>query len=226
MSKKIKTKREYRSAVIQSGKINEENRTVDISFSSEQPVNRWYGNEILGHKSSEVDLTRLNDSAAVLVDHHGDQVGVVEKAQVKLKKGLAQIRFGAGVRASEVFKDIVDGIRKNVSVGYAVREMKLVEEKDKKQTFRATLWEPLELSIVSVPADQTVGVGRSEKEEYETKVPDEFKTKKKKAKPKKPNAKPEKKPTTRSKKKKDKEKKDTKSLAIARKKRLSLAKRS
>jgi HK97 family phage major capsid protein len=72
------------------------------------------------------------------------------------------VRFGKSVRAEEVFQDVaVDRIRQNVSVGYLIHEAKLVETKEGVETYRVIDWEPLELSIVSVPADPTVGVGRS-----------------------------------------------------------------
>lgn len=78
------------------------------------------------------------------------------------KRGHAILRFGRSGRAQEIFDDVVDGIRRNVSVGYWVHRMVLEEEDEEKgNTYRAMDWEPLEISIVAVPADVTVGVGRS-----------------------------------------------------------------
>jgi len=151
----------FRSFGIRKEDINTEARTVNLSFSSEQPVERWFGMEILDHNPDSVDLSRLQDSAPVLVDHSGDQVGVVMEAEVKNKKGFATLRFSQGKRGKEVFQDIEDGIRKNVSVGYVIRKFEETKEEGKEPVFRALDWMPLEISIVSVPADQTVGVGRS-----------------------------------------------------------------
>jgi len=153
----------YRSAPIDRAAVDEETRSVTLSFSSEEPVDRFFGTEILDHGRKSVDLRRLNSGGAVLVDHRtSDHVGVVEKAWIEDRRGLARVRFGKSARASEVFDDIRDGIRTHVSVGYRVHALKLVESGDQGDVFRVTRWEPLEVSIVAVPADPTVGVGRAD----------------------------------------------------------------
>lgn len=149
---------------VRAESINEDTRTVEMSFSSDEPYDRWWGVEILDHKSSAVRLGRLNGSAALLMDHNiRDQVGVVEKAWIKGKKGYAIVRFGKSARAEEIWQDVKDGIRKLVSVGYRIHELVLEKEKDGQATYRATDWEPYEISIVAVPADTSVGVGRDGK---------------------------------------------------------------
>ncbi|VWX56713.1 phage major capsid protein [Sphingorhabdus sp. 109] len=141
--------------------VDENTRTVELSFSSEEPYERWWGTEILDHGKSAVELGRLNGSAALLMDHNiRDQVGVVEKAWLKGKKGRALVRFGKSARADEIFNDVKDGIRKLVSVGYRIKKLVLEKEEDGECTYRALEWEPYEISLVSVPADTTVGVGR------------------------------------------------------------------
>lgn len=141
--------------------IDEEKRTVELSFSSEEPYQRWWGTEILDHKAGSVRLGRLNAGGALLMDHNTrDQVGVVERASIKGRKGLATVRFGKSARAQEVFEDVKDGIRKLVSVGYRIHELVLEKEKDGESIYRATDWEPYEISLVAVPADPSVGVGR------------------------------------------------------------------
>lgn len=141
--------------------INEEARTVELSFSSEEPYQRWWGTEVLDHKSASIRLGRLNAGGALLMDHNTrDQVGVVERAWIKGKKAYAVVRFGRSARAEEVFRDVVDGIRKLVSVGYRIHELVLEKAKDGVETYRATDWEPYEISLVAVPADPSVGVGR------------------------------------------------------------------
>jgi len=150
--------------------IDEESRTVEISFSSDRPVERFFGDEILDHSGSAVRLERLKASAPLLWNHDTDQViGVVENARIEDGRGMATVRFSKSSLGSEVFNDVVDGIRNNVSVGYVIHEMRLDSEDDNKATYRATDWEPLELSIVSVPADISVGVGR-EYEHFQTRV--------------------------------------------------------
>ena len=142
---------------------DQENRTVELAFSSEIEVERWYGVEILDHSPASVRLDRLRDGGALLVDHDwSDQVGVVESVSIDAdRRGRAVVRFGRSARADEIFNDIVDGIRKHVSVGYRVLAAQLQEVRDEyTDVYRITDWEPYEISIVSVPADTTVGIGR------------------------------------------------------------------
>jgi len=148
--------------------IDNDTRTVTVAFSSEEPVDRWFGKEILDHDAMSVDLTRLTTGGPVLVGHDmDDQVGVIESAHIDAdRRGRAVLRFGRSQRATDIFNDVVDGIRQKISVGYVVHEY--VENVDEGE-FRATKWEPLEVSFVSVPADNTVGVGRSVESKEEIK---------------------------------------------------------
>jgi HK97 family phage major capsid protein/HK97 family phage prohead protease len=143
----------------------EDARTVELSFSSEEPVLRWYGWEILSHEKGAVNMERLASGRAnVLVNHEpGDWVGVVESARVgDDKKGRATVRFGSGARASEVFRDVRDGILTSVSVGYSRDEMKLTRQKEgEEDEYTITRWTPIEVSLVTIPADSKVGVGRA-----------------------------------------------------------------
>jgi HK97 family phage major capsid protein/HK97 family phage prohead protease len=146
------------------GAIDAEARTVQVAFSSETPVRQWYGMEVLSHDPAAVDMTRLNNSGAVLVNHDwSDQVGVIESASIDADGvGRAVLRFGRSARADEIFQDIVDGIRKHVSVGYRVLEIVLSEQsEDGPDVYTVTSWLPYEISMVPVPADTSVGVGRS-----------------------------------------------------------------
>ena len=168
----VKTlKPQYRNFEIRG--FNEESRTVELSFSSEEPYDRYWGVEILDHSPTSVDLTRLNNAAPLLFNHNSDyQIGVVESANISSeRKGVAVVRFSRGERGDEIFKDVVDGIRKNVSVGYRIEEMMLESSENDTETYRVTKWMPYEVSIVSVPADNTVGIGRAEElEEMDVKI--------------------------------------------------------
>lgn len=172
VAKTIKTGLLHRAAEFDRATLNEEKRTVELSFSSEEPVQRWFGYEILDHKPESVDLRRINLGGPLLMDHNTrDQIGVIEEARIGAdKKGRARVRFGSSTRAKEIFQDVKDGIRTNISVGYRV--LKLVTEKIEKEveTLRATSWLPLEISIVSVPADTTVGIGRDDEPTFETTI--------------------------------------------------------
>lgn len=143
--------------------INEESRTVELAFASETPYERWWGIEILDLSAPSVRLGRLTAGGPLLMDHDSrDHVGVIESVQIGADRvGRAVVRFGKSARAEEVFQDVKDGIRQNVSVGYIIHKAVLVEQNDEKDTYRVTDWEPFEVSLVSVPADASVGIGRA-----------------------------------------------------------------
>lgn len=171
--RKIQSETYFRSLQIRKDKIDEEKRTVELSFSSEEPYERWWGTEILDHGKGSVKLDRMKNGAPFLVDHNTrDQVGVIEKAFIGSdRRGRAVVRFGRSGRAEEIFQDVIDGIRTKVSVGYQILKMVLEEEEEGHETFRVTSWRPYEASIVAVPADDTVGVGRSKKDaEQQTRI--------------------------------------------------------
>jgi HK97 family phage major capsid protein len=137
-----------------------EDRIYDFPFSSEQPVARYYGNEILSHEKGAADLSRLNDGAPLLFNHNPDRViGVVERAYIDddKRRGYARVRFSRNEFAQEVLRDVRDGIIRNVSFGYAIDKM---EERSSGE-FVATSWTPTEVSAVAIPADASVGFGRS-----------------------------------------------------------------
>lgn len=139
-------------------------RTVVLAFSSEAEVKRWFGVEVLSHAPGACDLTRLNDGGALLWNHvWDDQRGVVESAWIDADgKGRALVRLSKNQAGEELLVDLADGIKRHVSVGYFIRAVKLSEERDDGvDVYTVTSWEPYEISIVAVPADITVGVGRS-----------------------------------------------------------------
>lgn len=145
--------------------LNEQERTVELSFSSDIELERWAGViEVLDHSQGAVDLTRLLNGGPLLFNHDLDeQLGVVESATIGAdRKGRAVVRFGRGEFAEEKWQDVKDGILRNVSVGYRIKEVKLKETReDGTDVYVVTKWEPYEISLVTVPADGTVGVGRS-----------------------------------------------------------------
>lgn len=138
-------------------------RTVELAFSSEAPVTRWYGTEILSHDPAHVRLDRLNNGGALLWNHDwDDQRGVTDGARIDGdRKGRAVARLSRSEDGEELLQDLADGIKRHVSVGYMVHGIKLLEERDGVDVYLVDDWEPYEISIVSVPADTTVGVGRS-----------------------------------------------------------------
>lgn len=141
--------------------VDEEKRTVRIAVSSEEPVERSFGNEILDHNERSIDLSfARSGTMPLLLDHDPrQQIGVVEDVNLdgSARRLRATVRFGRNGLAKEVFDDVVDGIRRNISVGYHVNSM--VEEGA--NSYRVDNWLPMEVSVVSIPADRTVGVGRA-----------------------------------------------------------------
>lgn len=144
--------------------IDIEARTVPLSFSSEEPYERWWGVEILGHAPTEVDMTWMSSGRAPLLADHDmrQQIGVFQSAEISTdRKGRAVVKFGKSPRAEQEFQDVIDGVRSNVSVGYVINAMELVKQDGDLSTYRVTEWMPYEGSLVAVPADMTVGVGRA-----------------------------------------------------------------
>ena len=150
-----------RGMMFENTVIDEEKRTAQIAVSSEEPVERSFGTEILDHSERSIDLSfARSGTMPLLLDHDPrQQIGVVEDVRLdgSARRLRATVRFGRNGLAKDVFEDVVDGIRSNISVGYHVNSM--VE--DKTGSYRVDNWLPMEVSVVSIPADRTVGVGRA-----------------------------------------------------------------
>lgn len=147
-------------------------RRRTISFSSETPYRRFYGMEILDHGNGAVDLSRLNSVGVVLFNHDVDKVvGRVLRAWIEDNRGMAEIEFDSDEDAEKVFSKVQAGTLKTTSVRYAVDAWEEVKAGAASADGRfqgpcqiARKWTPLEVSIVSVPADASVGVGRDANE--------------------------------------------------------------
>jgi len=154
-------KMETRGMIFDTKVVDEEKRTVQIAVSSEEPVERSFGTEVLDHDERSIDLSfARSGTMPLLLDHDPrQQIGVVEDVRLdgSARRLRATVRFGRNGLAKDVFEDVVDGIRSNISVGYHVNSM--VE--DKTGSYRVDNWLPMEVSVVSIPADRTVGVGRA-----------------------------------------------------------------
>nr|DAD98685.1 MAG TPA: major capsid protein [Myoviridae sp. ctPT18] len=154
--------------------VDTDSRTVELSFSSETPYGRWFGDEILCHDEECINLERFNNGlGTALFNHDRDAVvGHVEKAWIEDNRGKALVRFDTDEQSETIFQKVQSGTLQGVSVGYAIYRYEVLEDEDTKSTngrfngpaYVVTDWEPLEISIVSVPADPTVGVGRSAEE--------------------------------------------------------------
>nr|DAE88718.1 MAG TPA: major capsid protein [Caudoviricetes sp.] len=153
--------------------VNEDNRTIELSFSSEEPYRRWFGLEILDHNSESIDLSRLNTIGTLLFNHDVDKViGKIERAWVENNRGKAIVKFDDDEESEKIYQKVKSGTLKATSVRYSVDVWEDVENGAVSSDGRfqgpcsiAKRWIPSEISIVSVPADPTVGVGRSFSEE-------------------------------------------------------------
>ena len=141
------------------GTIESEGNELIMSFSSEEPVQRYFGTEVLSHDQGAADLSRLNNGTApFLWNHNRDEVlGVVQNAEISEdRRGYATVKWSRNPNAVEKRQDVEDGIISQVSFAYQINEM---EERGDQMV--VTKWKAMEVSLVSVPADASVGVGRS-----------------------------------------------------------------
>ena len=151
----------------------EHNRKFTISFSSEEPYERYWGKEILDHNPAAVDLTRLNSIGVLLFNHNRDKViGKINRAWIENQRGMAEVEFDSDEKSEVIFQKVKGGTLKGVSVGYKIGVIEEVMPGKVSTDGRfngpcdvAREWMPYEISIVSVPADATVGVGRNLREQ-------------------------------------------------------------
>ncbi|BEO05055.1 phage major capsid family protein [Serratia marcescens] len=168
MNNKNQMKRE-----METSQINQSNKLIELAFASEIPVQREIGdrllNEILLCSPENVDLSRIQNKAAVLFNHDKDElIGVVESCSVDADKVCrASIRLSS--TAQEYQTMVEEGILTKVSVGYSILDYRIEGE-----NLLVTKWQPYEISLVSIPADDLKsGIGRSLEQEVEEETPAE-----------------------------------------------------
>ena len=165
---KNQTTRELAINAIRAVEGEGNERKFILSFSSEEPYERWWGTEILDHSDGAVDLTRLNEIGCLLFNHNRDDViGKVNKAWIETNRGNAEVEFDSDDESEKIYQKVKSGTLKGVSVGYKIDSWEEVVANKTSADGRFTgpceiarKWTPYEISIVSVPADPTVGVGR------------------------------------------------------------------
>lgn len=173
------------SGEIEGALGGEDSRRFTLSFSSETPYERWFGSEVLDHAEGSIDMSRLQQIGVVLYNHNRDDViGKINKAWTQDNRGMVEIEFDRDDFSEKIYQKVRSGTLKGVSVGYRVDNFEEVGEGRKSSDMRfdgpcyvARHWTPFEVSIVSVPADPTVGVGRSDDEGGEPDIiPDLYET--------------------------------------------------
>mgnify|MGYP001163365275 CR=1 FL=1 len=163
---------QIRAATIEIRRAEGDNAvSVSMSVSSEEPVltvamidDKWERvYEVLDHGDGSVDMSRCKDGLVVLDRHFGDQIGLIPAPKIENRKLGGRVEFCSGSRAQEIGRDAMNGLRRNVSVGYVVAPKSYRAEgvKDGIPVVRAMSWTPYEASFEPVPADTTVGVNRA-----------------------------------------------------------------
>jgi hypothetical protein len=149
------------------------NLVLNLSFSSEMPYLRtsWFDTpwvEVLGHNPDEINLEHLKKAGSLLLNHDSTALlGTVEGAWVQGGKGYARVRLSRREDLAGVLQDIQDGVLRNCSMGYQIYSRDFIRQTgDGTEEYRATSWAPMEVSLVSVPADPNVGLDRSNERRY------------------------------------------------------------
>ncbi|GIO08004.1 hypothetical protein J31TS6_40320 [Brevibacillus reuszeri] len=165
-----------RTLTLDRSTLNENERTVELSFSSEAPYERYFGSEILSHDPDAIDLARLQEVGVLLFAHGRDArygklpIGSIEKVWLdqSTRKARALVKFDDDEESDKIFQKVKKGMIKGVSVGYAVSSWEEVKAGKSSANGRhmgpayvALKWQPFEISIEPTPADPSVGVGRT-----------------------------------------------------------------
>jgi phage head maturation protease len=166
----------FRSINAQIRAVEDENsRNVVLSFSSEEPYERWFGTEILDHSDGACDLSRLEEVGVLLFNHNTDRViGKVIRTWIENNRGYAEVSFDEDEASDVIYQKVKSGTLRCTSVWYRVDSWEEVAANKTSADGRFTgpcsiarKWMPYEVSIVSVPADPTVGVGRNHNNQNE-----------------------------------------------------------
>lgn len=162
MTQEIKAgrlQRDFPSAQIEIKANGELPSALRFPASSEAPVDRWFGTEVLVHDQKSIRMDRMTKGAVPLLFNHdwGDPIGMVDVGAVRDRRLWVDAHLFQTERAKEVEAMIAGGLR-NVSIGY---QLHTLEEDKKAGVYRGTDWELLEVSVVTIPADPSVGLGRN-----------------------------------------------------------------
>jgi HK97 family phage major capsid protein/HK97 family phage prohead protease len=162
--KEIKLGTQFRSLSFRTegAELNEADRILKgVSISSDEPYERWFGTEILSHEKGAIRLDRVKNAAApLLFNHDRDQLlGKIMNPRVEGGKLRVDFKFSQSERGMAALREVQDGILTECSIGYMIHKFQVDEDTDE---YRAIDWEIHEASLVTVPADATVGVGRAD----------------------------------------------------------------
>lgn len=159
MNRELKGTTCHRTLTLDRLHMDQDARVVPASLSSEAEVERWFGREVLAHSAEAIDLTRAGSGLPLLFNHDSNvPLGKVRNVRLDGERLRGDIEFSNNARAQDIWPDVRDGYLDNVSIGYQIKSF---EESSDSDIVRITRWALLEASIVTVPADSSVGVNRS-----------------------------------------------------------------
>lgn len=160
---KLEQREFERTFKLEQREIDKDARTVSAALSSETPVDRYFGTEILVHEKTSINMERAKDGLPLLWAHdHTSPIGRVENIRLDSDRILrGDFRFSRNAKAEEIWGDVQEGFLRDVSIGYRIDEYEINEDEDE---VRVTRFTPLEASIVTVPADSRVGINRNNSE--------------------------------------------------------------
>ncbi|MFH0351038.1 MAG: phage major capsid protein [Chromatiales bacterium] len=171
---KLKTGKQYLAMSFASD-AEADDRSINVVFSNESVVDRWFGRLTLDHNPGSVRMDRLMDGANALWMHQQDMVlGVVRSAEIDPanRQGRASIRFSKSAIGEQYYREVLDKIITKISVGFVLHKIQLERVEEDIEYYRALDWEPFELSLVSVPAIVSAQVQYSGDEAIETEIVD------------------------------------------------------
>jgi HK97 family phage major capsid protein len=147
---------------IERAELNRDERSVTMAVTSDKPIRHWFGDLILNHEPSAIRLGRLQQGAALLLEHNrSEKIGGLSNPRTDGHVLRCDAKFSRREKAQAELDDLEDGIPRQVSGGFLVHHIVLVEQRDDDyDLYRSDDWEPIEASLVSIPADPSVGIGR------------------------------------------------------------------
>lgn len=137
-------------------------RSYTASLSSELPVERFFGSEILRHDDDSINMARASRGLPLLFNHNTDEpLGKVRNIRIEGDKLRGELVWGKRAKAQEIRDEVDAEMLGDISIRYSIDEYETRTDEHDHDIVTVTRWTPLEASVVTVPADHTVGVGRS-----------------------------------------------------------------
>ena len=162
---KHKTDR-YRSLSIDDkirATLSDDGRTIELSAASDAIVDMGYYREQLRLDNDAVDIYTGDGAAFLWMHDRSKPLGRAENFVIDnsgdVKRLRCSVRFDTHQLAAEKLKSVQDGFLSEISVGYRVLDEDERED-EQGEYYYVKRWSLLEVSLVTIPADNKVGIGR------------------------------------------------------------------